>query len=131
MSSLFDSPDAAATKDNSSVLPKATVDAICATFETIATQIGARVSVLHNPFDDEGKRKAVEGPEGTETASSANDEVQKERWRGKALRLLLRRVGDGAEDINEVRVCVVGNVDAGKSSLLGGGFARFGCRRWD
>lgn len=120
LSSLFDSPDAAVLIDDTALLSKTTVDSIFATFETIATQIGVKVSVLHNPFDDEGKRKEVEGPAGTETASSANDEAHKERWRGKALRLLLRRIGEGAEDINEVRVCVVGNVDAGKSSLLGG-----------
>lgn len=119
ISSLFDTPDAAVTKDETAALPKTSVTAICATFETIATQIGARVSVLHNPFDDEGKRIQDDGPKGTETASSTNDEERQERWRGKALRLLLRRVGEGAEDINEVRVCVVGNVDAGKSSLLG------------
>ena len=121
--SLFDEPDSTSTsEDQGALLPKTQVDAILRTLGVITSSINARVSVLHNPYDDEGKRKLVEGEIGTETASSANDEAARERWRGKTLRLLVRRVGEGAEDINEVRLCVVGNVDAGKSSLLGGKF---------
>lgn len=124
LSTLFDAPDPTAVTDSTSLLPSTTVNSILATFELIAGQINARVSVLDNPFDKEGKRKAGDGPPGTETVSSANEDKLKERWRSKALRILVRRVGEGAQDINEVRVCVVGNVDAGKSSLLGGECAR-------
>lgn len=123
LSAIFDSPDAAAFSDTDDMvlLPKCTVTSILATLELVSAQIGARVSVLHNPFDDEGKRKDVERPSGTKSTGSFNDEKLEQKWRGKTLRILVRRVGDGgAEDLNEVRVAVVGNVDAGKSSLLGG-----------
>lgn len=123
LSALFDLPDAAALadKDDTTLLHISTLKSILATLELVVAQIHARVSLLHNPFDNEGKRKVVDGPSGTETASSSNDEKLAQRWKGKALRLLVRRVGEGgAEDLNEVRVAVVGNVDAGKSSLLGG-----------
>lgn len=119
--SLFDEPDSTSPGvDQGTLLPKAQVEAIMRTLGAITNTINSRVSILHNPYDDEGKRKQVEGPPGTETASSSNDDATRERWRGKTLRLLIRRIGEGAEDINEVRLCVVGNVDAGKSSLLGG-----------
>lgn len=121
--SIFDSPDDKSTTpapDDEIVLPTTTVNTILATLKSIAGEIKSEVSILHNPFDDEGKRKIGEGPLATETASSANDETVKARWKGKTLRLLVRRIGEGAEDLNEVRVAVVGNVDAGKSSLLGG-----------
>lgn len=119
--SLFDEPDPTCTSSSEhNLLPKTQVEAILRTLESITSTINSRVSILHNPYDDEGKRKLVEGTPGTETASSANDDATRERWRGKTLRLLVRRIGEGAEDINEVRLCVVGNVDAGKSSLLGG-----------
>ncbi|KAK4056733.1 hypothetical protein OIO90_002285 [Microbotryomycetes sp. JL221] len=95
------------------------LDAAVTTLKTVADSINAKLSLLHNPFDDHGNLKEIESSGGTETASSANDAATQTRWRGRTLRLLVRKVPDSAEEINEVRVCVVGNVDAGKSSLLG------------
>lgn len=127
LASLFDQPDTSITNDgNQPLLSQAKIDRLVKTLQTIAGAINARVAVLHNPYDADGKGKLVDGPLGTESVSSANEEAIRERWRGKTLRLLIRRIGEGAEDINEIRVCVVGNVDAGKSSLLGGELALAG-----
>lgn len=46
----------------------------------------------------------------TETESSQNDEETIKRWSGKSLRLMVRRKPEGAEDLLETRVAVVGNV---------------------
>lgn len=47
---------------------------------------------------------------GLESESSQNEVKVQERWTGKALRLLIRRVPEGAFELNECRVAVVGNV---------------------
>lgn len=103
-------------------------------------EIRAEISVLWNPYDDEGRIRVLDAKGLTECESSRNDEAVVERWRGKALRLLVRRIPQSAQEIVEARVAVVGNVvsavrwaegrgsraewicgqDAGKSSLLGG-----------
>ncbi|GAA5820602.1 hypothetical protein JCM11251_003070 [Rhodosporidiobolus azoricus] len=99
------------------VISQAQVDAALSTFRQAA--VGAEVTVLHNPFDEQGRRKADEGVKLTETASAVNDEESERRWKAKAVRLLIRKKPEGAEQLIETRVAVVGNVDAGKSSLLG------------
>ncbi|KAK4054420.1 hypothetical protein OIV83_000914 [Microbotryomycetes sp. JL201] len=128
LSALFDEQEARGPSRNGDGSHEEAVDVrlprdqarnLVATVTAAAESINAKASVLHDPFDDEGKLKDNEGSPGTETASSANDAATRERWRGRTLRLLVRKVPESAEEINEVRVCVVGNVDAGKSSLLG------------
>ncbi|GAA5875444.1 hypothetical protein JCM1840_003158 [Sporobolomyces johnsonii] len=119
LASLFDRPESAVPISSDVILPKAQVDAILSTLRGIAGEINAAVSVLHNPFDNDGRWKKDEKAKLTETESSANDEATAESWRGKALRLMVRRRPEGAEDLLETRVAVVGNVDAGKSTLLG------------
>lgn len=73
------------------------------------TDINASVSILHNAFGEDGK-VSNEKKKLTETDSSQNDEKTTQRWSGKSLRLMLRRKPDGAEDLLETRVAVVGNV---------------------
>ncbi|GAA6028485.1 hypothetical protein JCM8097_007051 [Rhodosporidiobolus ruineniae] len=102
---------------DSVVLTQSQVDTLLSTFRLAAES--AVVTILHNPFDAEGKLKQDEGVKLTETASAVNDEETEKRWRATALRLLVRRKPEGAEQLIETRVAVVGNVDAGKSSLLG------------
>ncbi|GAA5887895.1 hypothetical protein JCM6882_000789 [Rhodosporidiobolus microsporus] len=99
------------------VITQAQVDAVLATFRQAA--VGAEVTVLHNPFDAEGKFRQDEDVKLTASASAVNDEETEKRWRAKAVRLLVRKKPEGAEQLIETRVAVVGNVDAGKSSLLG------------
>ncbi|KAI5480556.1 GTP-binding protein 1, partial [Pseudohyphozyma bogoriensis] len=120
---LLEGPAADAPPDevvsNDPVLPLALRTDIINTLKTIASDIGAELFVCDDPYDDDGRLRTSRGPPGTETASSANSDVVAARWSGKALRLMVRRVPDGASELSEVRVAVVGNVDAGKSSLLG------------
>ncbi|BGP48599.1 hypothetical protein JCM10450v2_004475 [Rhodotorula kratochvilovae] len=101
------------------VLTASQVDAVLSTLRQSAMSLNSEVSILHNPYDEQGKPIADEGVKVTTTASAVNDEETAARWRGKALRLLVRRRPEGAEELIESRVAVVGNVDAGKSSLLG------------
>ena len=53
------------------------------------------------------------------TEQSLNDSTTTARWTPSGLMILIRRRVHSAEDISELRVAVVGNVDAGKSTLLG------------
>lgn len=124
---LFDQSDTSdiieselSSKTERTRIPIDKVNAIVATLTAVADSINAKVCVLHNPFDDAGALKESEATSGTETNSNVNDVPTRDKWRSRSLRLLVRKVPDSAEEINEVRVCVVGNVDAGKSSLLGG-----------
>jgi len=77
--------------------------------ETLLADIAASVSILHNPFAEDG-RVNQEKEKLTETESSQNDEETTKRWSGKSLRLMVRRKPEGAEDLLETRVAVVGNV---------------------
>ncbi|BGP25049.1 GTP-binding protein 1 [Rhodotorula toruloides] len=101
------------------VLTPAQIDAILSTLRSAVSLISSDVSILHTPYDDSGKLRADEAARLTPTPSAINDEETAERWKGKALRLLVRKKPEGAEGLLESRVSVVGNVDAGKSSLLG------------
>ncbi|GAA5925577.1 uncharacterized protein JCM15063_005062 [Sporobolomyces koalae] len=119
LASIFDRPDSHSKLDPDQVyLPAPRVEQIVSTLRTLLGDINASVSILHNPFASDG-RSSTDKHKLTETASSQNDESTSARWTGKSLRLMVRRKPDGAEDLLETRVAVVGNVDAGKSSLLG------------
>ncbi|GAA5893492.1 uncharacterized protein JCM6883_003537 [Sporobolomyces salmoneus] len=119
LASIFDRPDPLSQLSLDEVhLPRPQVDQIVSTLKTLLSDINASVSILHNPFDEDG-RISKEKVKLTETESSQNSEETVRRWSGKSLRLMVRRKPDGAEDLLETRVAVVGNVDAGKSSLLG------------
>jgi hypothetical protein len=82
------------------------------TLQAIAAIINSKVSILVNPFLPSGLLSPAEGVgTGTETESSANEQSVTEHWRSKlALRVLVRRVPEGADELSEVRVAVVGNV---------------------
>lgn len=79
------------------------------TLRTLLSDINASVSILHNPFGDDGTL-SKEKKKLTETESSQNALETTQRWSGKSLRLMVRRKPDGAEDLLETRVAVVGNV---------------------
>lgn len=119
-SALLDAPDPSTAPDpNAVVLDTSQVDTVLSTLRQAVASLNAEVSLLHNPYDAQGKPKTDEGVKLTTTASAVNDDETALRWRAKALRVLVRRRPEGAEDLIESRVAVVGNVDAGKSSLLG------------
>ncbi|GAA5874808.1 hypothetical protein JCM16303_002993 [Sporobolomyces ruberrimus] len=121
LASIFDRPDPSSKLSSTEpYLPRSQVEKIFSTLRTLSNDIHASVTILHNPFGEEGKYTRIQKRDKmTQTESSQNDESTIERWCGKSLRFMLRRKPDGAEDLLETRVAVVGNVDAGKSSLLG------------
>ena len=88
----------------------AKVAQLVSTLRSIGAEIRAETSVLWNPYDDEGRIRVLEAKRLTECESSRNDEAVVARWRGKALRLLVRRIPQSAQEIVEARVAVVGNV---------------------
>jgi len=119
---LFESQDPSFVAPTDFLLPTTTVNSLVAALATAATELGAVATLLHNPFDlaghyDQNEGSGVEGR--TETEHSLNPDEVRLRWRGKTVRVLVRRIPSGATELNETRVAVVGNVDAGKSSLLG------------
>lgn len=91
------------------VLPLADVNAILATCKKAAAAT-VEVTLLHNPFDNDGRLKRDEGVKLTQSPSAVNDEETQQRWRSKALRILVRKKPEGAEQLLETRVAVVGNV---------------------
>ncbi len=120
--SLFESQDQSFVGPAEFVLPQSTVESLTASLATAATELGAVATLLHNPFDKDGNYDDTEGtgPDGrTETEHALNPDDVRLRWRAKTVRILIRRIPNGATELNETRVAVVGNVDAGKSSLLG------------
>ncbi|BGP16621.1 hypothetical protein JCM10213_000463 [Rhodosporidiobolus nylandii] len=120
ISALFEAPDPKASiPGDEVVLTKPQVDAVLATFRQIVSTLNAEATLLHSPFEDDGRFKQDEGVKLTETPSAVNDKAAALRWRAKALRVLVRRKPEGAEQLLETRVAVVGNVDAGKSTCLG------------
>lgn len=85
-------------------------ETVLRTLRSALTTVNSEASVLHNPYDESGKYKADDRVELTPTASAANDEETTKRWRNKALKLMVRRKPETAEDLIESRVAVVGNV---------------------
>ncbi|GAA5878960.1 hypothetical protein JCM3774_000674 [Rhodotorula dairenensis] len=120
IAAILESPDPKqAVNPAVAVLKQDQVETIVATLRQALSAINSEVSILHNPFDADGKLKADDAIKLTPTASAVNDEDTSRRWRSKALKLMVRRKPETAEDLIESRIAVVGNVDAGKSSLLG------------
>jgi hypothetical protein len=110
LASICDSPATATPLAfDTVVLPQSQVNAILATCKSAAEQ-SVVVTLLHNPFDADGMLKKDEGVKLTETTSAVNDEETQQRWRSQAVRVLVRRKPDGAEQLLETRVAVVGNV---------------------
>ncbi|KAM0752371.1 hypothetical protein T439DRAFT_206754 [Meredithblackwellia eburnea MCA 4105] len=111
--SLLEDPDTSTAVDPFlSVLPHSTVTKIVDTLSLVAKDINAELSIAHNPFDPTtGRIAAHVTPVGKTTVPSCvNDEEVEQKFRGRSLRLLVRRNPDGAQEIQECRVAVVGNV---------------------
>ncbi|TPX55681.1 hypothetical protein PhCBS80983_g05110 [Powellomyces hirtus] len=79
------------------------------TIEAAADKLGADVTIL-NQTNSLGSASTITA-EGTDDALSASKFVY--------AHLLIRKRPGKVEDMMELRICVVGNVDAGKSTLLG------------
>jgi GTPase len=92
-------------------IPDETQDAIVTTLREVCASISAHLSVLHPSTPP-----ALPTPD---SPHSANDEAVTKRWTPDGLRVMIRLAPRDAQDITELRVAVVGNVDAGKSTLLG------------
>lgn len=141
LSSLLDSPShskptpddtttTTTTKEGEESIPTTLLltqtisETILTTLKSISSEIVSECSLLHNPFDPQGhllpppSTNSVKS--GLESDSSKNDPLVESRWRStQSIRFLVRKIPENAFEIMEARVAVVGNVDAGKSSLLG------------
>jgi hypothetical protein len=92
-------------------IPAETQEAILNTLRQACAAISAHLAVLYPSTPS--ARPTPDSP------YSANDEAVKKRWTPDGLRVMIRLAPRDAQDITELRVAVVGNVDAGKSTLLG------------
>lgn len=111
IAAILESPDPKQPIEAAQVaLTAAQVDQILATLRQAVQDINSEVSVLHNPYGEDGRVKTDEGVKLTPTASAVNDEDTSRRWKSKALKLMVRRKPETAEDLIESRVAVVGNV---------------------
>jgi hypothetical protein len=104
---LLDPPDS--TKEESYSLTPDQTTAVMRTLRLAAEAISARTGILYDPCQDACSNALPD----------RNDESVDQRWAAKGLRCMIRHHLSAAEDIQELRVAVCGNVDAGKSTLLG------------
>ncbi|KAH8924834.1 P-loop containing nucleoside triphosphate hydrolase protein [Atractiella rhizophila] len=95
-------------------LTKDEVIRIRTAFEGIAEDINAHATVLWDPLEHVGEKTYLEKYE-----SARNEEETVRNWEARCLIVLVRKVPEGAFDLSEVRIAAVGNVDSGKSTLLG------------
>lgn len=127
LASLFEAPDRSATtagtpSSSSSALPLVTKQDTLTALNSIkeaAAEVSLHASILWNPLDEmnESEETALKkyAPE-----TSANDEETTRQWAAEdVLYVMVRAKPHTAEELLELRVAVVGNVDAGKSTLLG------------
>ncbi|GAA97731.1 uncharacterized protein L969DRAFT_106089 [Mixia osmundae IAM 14324] len=87
---------------------------ILAILQAVANEIRAQASLVYSPLI-----LPREKPKTTAADLTVNDDQTRVRWQTNDLRILVRRIPDSAEDLTELRVAQCGNVDAGKSTLLG------------
>lgn len=121
LASLLDTRDAASPTAHTSLplLAQADVDQAFQSIKAACSEVSLYASILWNPFDThniaEEESMAKYAP-----ATSANDDDTLRKWDAKeSLHILVRAKPHTAEELLELRVAVVGNVDAGKSTLLG------------
>jgi len=113
--SLFDPEDTALTNEAWDLSQDQT-DRILATLHSAANEIGAQAGLVFSPLIH--KRQPVPTSSQDEDAQRNDPEID-EKWTPKGLRVFLRSVPQDASDAQELRVAVTGNVDSGKSTLLG------------
>lgn len=120
IASIFDSPDYAATPvaPGAVVLLPDTLVKVLDTLTQVTGEIHSAVSILHNPFTEMGTLAPASDAKDPIPLSVNDEDIQK-RWSSSTLRILIRRIPEGATDLSEIRVAVVGNVDSGKSTILG------------
>lgn len=99
-------------------LVPAAISNLLAALVQIGTQINCIATILYNPYTITGELSPATESDQPITASSNSLAIQA-RFSAKSLRILVRRKPEGAASLIEIRVAVVGNVDAGKSTLLG------------
>lgn len=106
---LFDPPDPTCTKDEGWIVTADQSNAIIRSIRNAVDEIDARIGVLYDPLSSTSKERPAE----------RNDDETNAKWTAKGMRLLLRRLPEGPAEITEIRIATCGNVDAGKSTLLG------------
>jgi GTPase SAR1 family protein len=117
---LLEQPDH--TTSNSPSLPlvsQSDIDTALHTLQEAASEVSLHASLLWNPLDQAYAAEQVAianySPQFT-----VNDEDTAKRWNAdKSVYIMIRSKPHTAEELTELRVAVVGNVDAGKSTLLG------------
>lgn len=123
--SLFDLPDRSSSPTRAEPgpsLPLVTSEDIQKAFKSIreaANEVSLFTSILWNPLEENNTlEEDALGRYAPET--STNDDDTQRAWTAQdTLFVLIRAKPHTAEELLELRVAVVGNVDAGKSTLLG------------
>jgi hypothetical protein len=105
---LLEPPDSSAAE--SCTFSSTEAAAIMRTMTAICEAISASAGILFDPTKDANQQPPL---------PDRNDEAIDARWTAKGYRILVRHQASTAEDIQELRIAVCGNVDAGKSTLLG------------
>lgn len=134
LASIFDTPDPTLSSSSSKAATPASPetpllvndDDVQTAFRSVkeaCSEVSLHACILWNPLS------AINGEDGLSTEekaisryapeTSANDDETKAMWEAKALYIMVRAKPHTAEELLELRVAVVGNVDAGKSTLLG------------
>lgn len=119
VAALLDPPDHTSTPPALPLVSQSDIDKAFNTLKEAASEVSLQASVLWNPLDQAyaGEEAALKkySPEFT-----MNDEDTAKRWNANdSVYVMIRSKPHTAEELCELRVAVVGNVDAGKSTLLG------------
>ena len=117
LASLFDIPERSlsASAPTAPLVISQDVQKVFDSLKEAALEVSLHASILWNPMTADESAINNYAPE-----TSTNDEETTRIWTAKdVLFVLIRAKPHTAEELLELRVAVVGNVDAGKSTLLG------------
>lgn len=84
-----------------------------------ASEVSLYASILSSPFDEINRAEAAAMAKYAPETSMNEDDVRRQYDGSSTLFVLVRSKPHTAEEILELRIATVGNVDAGKSTLLG------------
>lgn len=117
VAALLDPPDHTVIPPSLPLVTQSDIDKAFSTLKEAAAEVSLHASILWNPLDQASDEAAISkySPQFT-----ANDEDTTKRWNANdKVYVMIRSKPHTAEELCELRVAVVGNVDAGKSTLLG------------
>lgn len=121
LASLLEARDSASPAAASSLplLSQIDVETAYRSIKDACAEVQLHASILWNPFDQTIAHEEA-GLGKYAPVASQNDEETLRMWDAKeSLYIIVRAKPHSAEELLELRVAVVGNVDAGKSTMLG------------